>query len=159
MGHGTIVSNRRATSADIDILTEFNCRLATETEGKSLNVEIVRSGVTAGLNVGPEVQYFVAESGGSVIGQLMLTREWSDWRDGWIAWLQSVYVSAEYRGHGVFRGLLEYVRSLLQQRPDVVAMRLYVERENQPAIETYKRLGFADPGYRVMELPLRTESD
>jgi ribosomal protein S18 acetylase RimI-like enzyme len=145
---------RRATTTDAEILADFNCRLAFETEGKSLSSERVISGVTRGLTVGDEVTYFVAESEERVVGQLMLTREWSDWRDGWMYWLQSVYVHADFRGQGVFRQLLEHVRQQLKQRGDVACLRLYVEEENQPAIETYTRLGFKDPGYRVMELPI-----
>ena len=145
---------RRATSQDAEVLAEFNCRLASETEGKTLNRETVSSGVANGLSAGDEVAYFVAEVEARVVGQLMLTREWSDWRDGWIYWLQSVYVHADFRGQGVFRQLLQHVQRLLQQRGDVACLRLYVEEENQPAIETYRRLGFQDPGYRVMELPL-----
>ncbi|MEQ9409933.1 MAG: GNAT family N-acetyltransferase [Fuerstiella sp.] len=145
---------RVATIDDVEILADYNCRLAHETEDRQLDRTTVLSGVKRGLNVGDEVQYYVAESGGNVIGQLMLTREWSDWRDGWIVWLQSVYVAAEFRGQGVFRRLLQYVRQQLHDQPDVLGLRLYVEEENSAAITTYNRLGFQHPGYRVMELPL-----
>ena len=81
----------------------------------------------------------------------MLTREWSDWRDGWLAWLQSVYVRSDYRQQGVFRRLLDTAREHLKGQPDVVGLRLYVEDENTSAMSTYTRLGFKDAGYRVME--------
>ena len=148
-----ILQIRRATADDIDVLTDFNCRLAQETENRILDPNTVQNGVTQGLTVGDEVQYVVAEVNGAVVGQLMLTREWSDWRDGWMYWMQSVYVIADFRGRGVFRQLAEHVTYQLQQRCDVVGLRLYVEEENQPARSTYERLGFTDPGYRVMELP------
>lgn len=148
------VAIRPATDADVDILTEFNCRLAIETEDKRLDEPTVRSGVSHGLNLPDEVLYLVAETNGQVVGQLMLTREWSDWRDGWMAWLQSVYVAAECRGQGVFRQLLDHAKDTLRQQADVVCLRLYVERDNHSAIETYHRLGFQDPGYRVLEMPL-----
>lgn len=147
-------SFREATSGDHEIITEFNCRLAVETENKTLLRETVLNGVRRGLNMSAEATYFVAEHENRVIGQLMITREWSDWRDGWMVWIQSVYVAADFRGQGVFRGLFEFVQQRMEQQGDVVMIRLYVEQENATAISTYQRLGFDDPGYRVMELPL-----
>lgn len=143
---------RVADIHDVDVLTEYNCRLASETESKTLDADVVRRGVERGLTVGEEVSYLVAEIENRVVGQLMLTREWSDWRDGWMYWLQSVYVAAEYRGQGIFRGLLNHAISGLQQRGDVVGLRLYVEAENRAAQATYQQLGFVNPGYRVLEL-------
>ncbi len=144
---------RSAVSSDIEIITEFNCRLAMETEDKPLNVEIVRRGVLRGLSLSPEVQYFVAEEGSAVVGQIMLTREWSDWRDGWMLWLQSVYVDSKWRGMGVFRSLLSYSVNVASQQADVVGIRLYVEHENEAAKACYRKLGFANAGYEVMEMP------
>ncbi|MCP4508356.1 MAG: GNAT family N-acetyltransferase [Fuerstiella sp.] len=143
---------RAAGPNDIDVLTDFNCRLAAETEEKQLQPDTVRSGVTRGLSVGDEVRYFVAEADKKIVGQLMLTREWSDWRDGWVVWLQSVYVLADYRGQGVFRQLLDHVKTQIQNEPDVVCLRLYVEEDNDAAKSTYTRLGFDDTGYLVMQL-------
>ena len=154
MSHPIQISIRNAVSTDIDVLTDFNCRLAAETEGKPLASNTVRSGVTRGLSVGDEVRYFVAEADENIVGQLMLTREWSDWRDGWVVWLQSVYVVADYRGRGVFRQLLDHVKTQMQTEPDVVCLRLYVEEDNDAAKSTYARLGFDATGYRVMELGL-----
>ena len=145
---------RPATSNDADIIADFNCQLALETENKTLDAVTVRNGVARGLAVGDEVTYFVAETDNRIIGQLLLTREWSDWRDGWMYWLGSVYVHADFRGQGVFRQLVDHAKKQLKQRGDVVCLRLYVEHENQPAIETYNRLGFKDTGYRVMEMPV-----
>ncbi len=144
-----------ADNSHIDALTDYNCRLALETEGKSLCADTVRNGVLRGLSVGGEVQYFVAVAEETVIGQVMLTREWSDWRDGWMAWLQSVYVAEEFRGKGVFRGLLNYVKDQLRLQSDVLCLRLYVEQDNEAAVAAYRRLEFEDPGYRVMEMPLK----
>jgi GNAT superfamily N-acetyltransferase len=147
---------RSATSGDVAVITEFNCRLALETEDKILDRGTVDAGVRRSLELGDEVQYFVAEDESGVIGQIMLTREWSDWRNGWMIWLQSVYVASEKRGAGVFRLLFERSVELTRLRCDAVCVRLYVEHENETAMETYRRLGFQDSGYLVMELPLES---
>lgn len=146
------ITFRIATPNDIDVITDFNLRLAAETEDKSLPVDTVRRGVERGLKLAPEIQYFVAEVESQVVGQVMLTREWSDWRNGWAIWIQSVYVHKDHRGKGIFGQLFEYVRQIVEQQPDVIMIRLYVEQDNETAIKTYEKLGFENPGYRVMEL-------
>jgi GNAT superfamily N-acetyltransferase len=145
---------RAATPDDIPVIAEYNCRLAMETESKSLDRVTVEAGVRRGLELDDEVQYYVAEDESGVIGQVMLTREWSDWRNGWMIWLQSVYVALEKRGAGVFRLLLERSIDMARLRCSAVGVRLYVEQTNSTAIATYRRLGFGDCGYDVMEMPL-----
>lgn len=142
---------RRATAEDVETIAEFNCRLAQETENKTLDQNTVTEGVRRGLRCGPEVTYFMAVIGQQPVGTLMLTREWSDWRNGWIAWLQSVFVSESYRGQGVFRSMLNQVLEEMESDPDVIGVRLYVENENTRAQQVYQRSGFADPNYRVLE--------
>ena len=142
---------RRATPDDVETLAEFNCLLARESENKELNADTVLSGVRRGLQQGDEVVYYVAEVESQVVGSLMLTREWSDWRDGWIIWLQSVYVRAPFRRQGVFRTLLNHVTKLLDERSDVVVLRLYVERNNTRAMAVYTQSGFVDSDYKVLE--------
>ena len=143
-----------AVQSHVDRIAEFNCQLALETEGKVLDSATVRNGVLRGLALGPEVRYFVALSDSVVIGQLMLTREWSDWRDGWIVWLQSVYVAPEWRGVGVFRQLLNLALGIVKAEGTVVSVRLYVEHSNENAMACYRRLGFTGAGYEVMEMAL-----
>jgi ribosomal protein S18 acetylase RimI-like enzyme len=145
---------RKGEAKDVETLVEFNCRLAQETESRCLDAETVRRGVLRGLMLAPEVRYFVAEGNGRVIGQLMLTREWSDWRDGWMIWLQSVYVQAEFRGTGVFRRLLEYAIQDVSAAESAVNSRLYVEHDNMAAKAVYQKLGFVSAGYEVMERPM-----
>lgn len=143
---------RPATPADAEVMADFNLRLAEETEGKAMDAALVLRGVQNGLTKGDEVQYLVAVSDDDqILGQIMLTREWSDWRDGWMYWLQSVYVVAEFRGQGVFKNLLESAIDGLKDRGDVAGVRLYVEVENEVAIGTYKKMQFTDCGYQVME--------
>lgn len=145
------LSFRPATQDDLDTLVDFNRAIARETENKELPLATVRRGVLRGLQQGDEVRYFVAEADSQVVACLMITREWSDWRDGWLAWLQSVYVAAPYRGQGVFRGLLEHAVAELEQAADVVGIRLYVEAENTRAQAVYARTGFHDANYQVWE--------
>lgn len=147
----TKVEYRRATESDAVRIAHLNQLLAEETEGRRLPEEVVLSGVRRGLQLDPEVRYFVAESSGTVVGQLMLTREWSDWRNGWMLWLQSVYVVAGCRRQGVFRRLLEFGLDHCRRSDQPVCIRLYVEEENDAATAVYRRLGFGSAGYRVME--------
>lgn len=143
---------RAATINDAETIVEFNCRLAAESEDKRLNPETVRLGVHALLSDARRCRYFLACTGaGRIAGQLMHTFEWSDWRNGDIWWLQSVYVDPEFRRQGIFRKLSQHLEQLAESSPGVVGLRLYVENENHHAQATYQSLGFTEPGYRVME--------
>ena len=146
---------RTATVDDVQNLVDFNCALAAETEDKELDRVVVSRGVARAFEQGNEATYFVAELESRVIGSLMLTREWSDWRDGWLMWLQSVYVMPEHRGLGVFRRMLDHATETISLDPDVVGLRLYVENDNHRAQSVYLRNGFTDPRYKVLERPLR----
>lgn len=142
---------RRATAADAPTLVEFNRRLALETESKALEVAVLTAGVVAGLADEAKARYFVAEDEGRVVGQLMLTLEWSDWRNGWVWWIQSVYVHPDGRRRGVFRALYEHVHQAAAADPHVVGIRLYMEHENHVARQTYLSLGMEMTGYVVLE--------
>jgi len=142
---------RRATPADAPILIEFNRRLAEESEGRALDLDVLGKGVAAALadpNKGP---YYVAEEGGEVVGEMQITFEWSDWRNGWLWWIQGVYVRADARRRGVFRALYEHVCEAARQDPAVVGLRLYVERENLAAQQTYLRMGMEWTNYLMLE--------
>lgn len=142
---------RPARAADAPTIIEFNRRLAEESEGKRLDPDLLARGVAAGLADDRKASYLVAEADGTVLGQLMLTREWSDWRAGWIWWIQSVYVRQEWRRRGVLRALFQHVQALAQADAEVVGLRLYVERENHAAHQAYLRLGMAPTSYIVLE--------
>jgi GNAT superfamily N-acetyltransferase len=142
---------RDATLADAGTVAEFNQRLAMETEHKRLDDATLRRGVERLLTDGTRGRYFVACREGQIIGQLMITYEWSDWRDGPIWWLQSVYVIPECRRQGVFRRLHEHARRLAKDDGEAVGLRLYVERNNYPAHAVYRQAGMEDAGYFVME--------
>jgi ribosomal protein S18 acetylase RimI-like enzyme len=142
---------RRATPADAPVVVEFNRLLAEESEGKILDLTVLRPGVQAALADEHKALYFLVEEDGVVLGQTMLTFEWSDWRNGWIWWIQSVYVQRAARRRGVFRALYEHILQTARREPSVVALRLYVEEENVAAQQTYERLGMERSGYFVLE--------
>jgi ribosomal protein S18 acetylase RimI-like enzyme len=142
---------RLATADDIEAIVQFNIAMAAETEEKELPPAVVRSGVAAAINDSTLARYFLATNGAEIIGQLMLTTEWSDWRDGQIWWIQSVYVRPDCRRRGVFRALYRHVEGLAGATAGVVGLRLYVEQNNQVAQRVYKELGMRDAGYVVFE--------
>jgi GNAT superfamily N-acetyltransferase len=148
------VAVRPARLDDAAAIVEFNHRLALETEQKKLDHDTLVKGVDAILRDPRLGRYFVATAGERVVGQTMVTEEWSDWRNGRLWWLQSVYVDAQWRGRGVFRLLLNKVGALGREA-GVIGLRLYVERHNLRAHATYQRAGFKDAGYVVLErIPL-----
>lgn len=145
---------RDARPEDLDVIVDFNVRLAHESEGKALDRSILSRGVAAALSDRDRLRYWVVEdesSPGHVIGQAAITREWSDWRAGWIWWFQSVYVAADARGQGTFRALYHHVRTLAKETPEVIGLRLYVEIHNQRAQAVYRSLGMRPGGYDVYE--------
>ncbi|MBI3865818.1 MAG: GNAT family N-acetyltransferase [Planctomycetia bacterium] len=142
---------RLAGPDDWQSIVDFNFRLAVESEGKELNRSDVEPGVKAVLADARKGRYFVAEEKGRLVGQLMHTYEWSDWRNGEIWWLQSVYVVPEFRRQGVFRALFQRLKSEAEADPGVVGLRLYVEENNTRAHDTYRDLGLAPGGYFVMQ--------
>ena len=126
--------------------------MAMETEHKRLDPDTVRQGVRAVLEEPARGCYFIAERDpGEPVGTLMLTHEWSDWRNGNWWWIQSVYVDPAHRRSGVYRALYDHVHALAQATPDVCGLRLYVERENANAQRTYESLGMSDAGYAIYE--------
>jgi ribosomal protein S18 acetylase RimI-like enzyme len=153
---------RRGRPADADTLAEFNIRMAAETEGFALPPATISPGVAAALADEAKGIYFVAEvaghdgiagrdgSGGQVVGQLMVTHEWSDWRNGDIWWVQSVYVHPDHRRRGLFRALYEHARAEAKAA-GAVGLRLYVEANNAAAQAVYRQLGMGTTHYHVME--------
>src|SRR6476661_8142507 len=124
---------RRATAADEAVLVAFNTAIAWETEHKKLDPAVLTAGVRAVLADPSRGFYTVAERDGAVVGQMLITFEWSDWRNGWFWWIQSVYVRADARRGGVFRALYREIERQAAADPTVIGLRLYVERENERA--------------------------
>jgi len=137
---------------DASVIAAFNVRLAEETEAIKLDPECVNIGVVAILSDPVKGLYYVAESQSLVVGQVMITYEWSDWRNGTIWWLQSVYVEPEYRRSGVFRTLFNHLVELAQTQPGVCGLRLYMHADNARARQAYQKLGMQQTKYEVFEL-------
>jgi ribosomal protein S18 acetylase RimI-like enzyme len=153
------LSIRLATLADAPVVAEFNRLLAAETEGKTLDPVVLARGVTACLADPAKGIYYVAEENGAVLGQIGLTYEWSDWRNAWFWWIQSVYVRREARRRGVFRALYEHVHRAALADPTVVGLRLYVEKDNEVAKRTYLQLGMEEMGFILLHRwPLATDA-
>lgn len=149
---------RTARPSDATTIAEFNRRLALETENLVLQPAALAAGVAAVLADRSRGRYFVAEEAGDVIGQVMITYEWSDWRNGWIWWIQSVYVRADRRKNNVFRSILDFIQETARAEGDVVALRLYVEKENKAAQATYHRLGFEEIHFHLLQKLMPTEA-
>jgi len=141
---------RSGTPADESVIAAFNAAMATETEGKTLHEPTLRAGVRAVLADPAKGFYLMAERGGEVVGQLMVTTEWSDWRNGWYWWIQSVYVTPTARGAGVFRGLFDHLKAKALADPTVIGLRLYVEHDNARAQGVYAALGLTAEPYQLM---------
>jgi GNAT superfamily N-acetyltransferase len=147
----SIALYRPARPEDAGTIIEFQIAMAQETEDLALDREVCTRGVGA-VFARPELgRYYVGEKEGRVIASMMLTFEWSDWRDGLVWWIQSVYVRPEERGRGVYAGLYEYLRQLALGEAGVRGIRLYVDRRNTRAQEVYARLGMNGEHYQVFE--------
>ena len=149
MNEKTNLSIRRATLEDLSVVARFNTALALETESIHLHPDTILAGARTLLSDPAKGTYWVAEVDGRVVGQIMITHEWSDWRNGDIWWIQSVYVETEFRRRGVFRALYAHVRNEARIA-GAVALRLYVVDDNLAAQKTYRSLGMRMSNYRVM---------
>jgi GNAT superfamily N-acetyltransferase len=145
---------RQATLSDAPLLAQYNLQLALETEDLRLDPATVNQGVRAVLQDPAKGIYYVVEAEGAVVGQLMITYEWSDWRNGQIWWIQSVYVLPDFRGRGVFTALFRHIESLARSQKEVCSLRLYMHADNAAARRAYERLGMKATAYQVFELEL-----
>jgi GNAT superfamily N-acetyltransferase len=148
------LSVRLALPSDVSVIAEFNAAMAKETEGIELNRERLHKGVEALFADPSKGLYYIAESDGKIAGQLMITYEWSDWRNATFWWIQSVFVRPEYRRQGVFHALYRSIETIAGTRGDVCGIRLYVEKENDRAQKTYEALGMKHSHYEMMEMDI-----
>jgi ribosomal protein S18 acetylase RimI-like enzyme len=142
---------RCASADDLDVLVEFNQAMAAESEDRSLSREVLRAGISHLLAHAAEGHYLLARAQGETVGALMLTFEWSDWRNGRFWWIQSVYVRPAWRRRGVYSALHAYVRDAARADPECCGLRLYVEVDNHGAMATYRQLGMRETDYRLYE--------
>jgi len=142
---------RPATAGDAEALVDFAAAMALETERKVLLRDVISTGVHHLLAHPGMGFYLIAESDGEVAGSLMVTTEWSDWRNGNFWWVQSVYVRPQFRRRGVYRQLYEYLQKRAAEDPAVCGFRLYVERDNLRAQATYRAAGMEQTHYILFE--------
>ena len=150
---------RRATAGDVRTLVEYNAALALESEGKTLDPAVLEAGVLAALADPAKGFYVIAERDGDAVGQTGITYEWSDWRNGWYWWIQSVFVREDARREGVFSAIYRHLEAEAAADPTVIGIRLYVDNGNHRAKATYAKLGLEDENYMLMgryPLPGRT---
>ena len=153
---GGSIQVRPASQLHIDNIIDFNIAMALETEGKDLDPETVREGVLAVCNRDDLGFYVIAECSGRSIGQLLITYEWSDWRNALFWWIQSVYVRLEYRRQGVYKALHYYVSECARQQDEVCGLRLYVDKDNRIAQEVYSGLQMRPTHYVMYEIEFNT---
>ena len=142
---------RQALSQDATELAEFNINMARETEGIELIPEVISSGVETMIANPDWGFYLVVELDNGIQASLMITTEWSDWRNGMFWWIQSVYVRPQYRRQGLYRELYERVKELAEQEKAICGFRLYVERDNKNAQNSYRALGMEETDYKIFE--------
>ena len=148
---------RKARFEDIERIADFNIKMAEETEGKKLDKNVVRRGVEAVIDDNHKGFYLVAEKTNGdrrLVGQLMITFEWSDWRNKCFWWIQSVYVEGKYRNQNVFSHLYRSAIELAKSRKDIYGLRLYVEKHNENGKQVYESLGMKKTPYEVYEIPI-----
>lgn len=142
---------RKAVIEDAPVIAENNYTIALVTEGISFDKKVLLNGARSVIEDESKGIYFLAESDGNIIGQLMVTREWSDWRNGEFLWIQSVYVHESFRRKGVFKKLFDNLKEYAKSQGNVCGLRLYVEKDNRTAQNTYSSLGMKETYYRLYE--------
>ncbi len=145
------ITIRVAEAQDAASLVAFNQAMALETEGKTLDPQKIGAGVSAVFADEKKGFYVVAESGDAILGGLMVTYEWSDWRNAWFWWIQSVYILPEGRGHGLYSRMYLFVKEKAAEQGNVCGFRLYVENDNYHAQKVYEKLGMAASHYLMYE--------
>ena len=153
---GNDIQVRRASSAHLEAIVGFNSAMAKETEGKELDVKLLRPGVEAVLTRNDLGFYLVAEHAGRPVGQLLITYEWSDWRNSFFWWIQSVYVSPEYRRMGAYKALHVYAAVEARRQGNVCGLRLYVDKDNRIAQGVYASLRMRQTHYDMYEIEFDT---
>lgn len=136
---------------DIQVIADYQVKMAWETEQLKLDPPTVELGVAAVFDDPSKGKYWLAEVNGEVVGCLLTVPEWSDWRNGTVLWIHSVYVKPEFRKHGVFRKLYSHLRTMVETSKDLRGLRLYVEKANHTAQKVYESLEMSGEHYHLFE--------
>ncbi len=142
---------REANISDLNILVNSMVKMAKETEDLVLSPNVLEPGIRNGLNDKSKAEYFIAEINNDIAGMLMITKEWSDWRNAWVLWIQSVYTIKAYRKQGVYRALYQYIKQKVDDNKEYCGIRLYVDKTNISAQEVYTVLGMNGEHYQMFE--------
>ena len=146
-----MIKVRHGKMKDIQSIVDFQQKMACETEEMKLNLEVLKKGVKAVFEDEKKGQYIVAESEGKVIASMMLTPEWSDWRNTNFLWIQSVYVIDKLRRKGVFKKMYDFAKQIVENSSKYSGLRLYVEMNNTTAQKVYVRAGMDGEHYKMFE--------
>ena len=142
---------REAKETEYKVISGFQQKVAMETEHLNLDTDTVQKGVQAVFNDASKGQYYIIEDDEKVIASLMITYEWSDWRNSQVIWIQSVYVLPEYRKKGVFKIMYSEIKKIVANNPDYSGIRLYVEITNENARKVYQSIGMEGNHYQLFE--------
>ena len=146
-----MVKVEEATADLRDLIASFQVAMAQETENLSLDLPTVKKGVQAVFDDPAKGRYFIAYVEGKPVASLLITYEWSDWRNGNMWWIQSVYVKAEYRAKGVYKHMYKHLQQMVNDDPDLAGLRLYVDLTNKKAQAVYEALGMNGNHYQLFE--------
>jgi ribosomal protein S18 acetylase RimI-like enzyme len=136
---------------DIEVIAQYQVKMAQETEQLKLDPNTVVNGVTAVFDDPSKGKYWLAEAAGEVVGCLLTVPEWSDWRNGTVLWIHSVYVRPDFRNKGVYKKLYSHLKSMVEATPDLRGLRLYVDKSNKDAQAVYEKLGMSGEHYHLYE--------
>lgn len=142
---------REATTKDIPWLIDFQLKMALETENLTLEIQQLTRGIQKLFKDPSKGKYYVAEAGNEIVGCLMTTYEWSDWRCSTVIWIQSVYVSENFRSKGVYKKMYQHIQTLVKETTDMSGIRLYVHKSNTKAKSVYTKLGMDGDHYEMFE--------
>jgi GNAT superfamily N-acetyltransferase len=148
---GGVIEIRKGRLSDLERIVELQLRMAQETEGLRLDRDVVSKGVQGVFQEPARGTYWVAEEKGELLGMLLAIPEWSDWRNGTVLWVHSLYVIGQARRRGVFKKLYLNLKKQVEQSPELMGLRLYVDKTNKPAQEVYEKLGMSKEHYELYE--------
>lgn len=146
-----MIKIRRATIEDANVIIDFQIRMALETENLNLEKEIVRKGVTKVFNDVSKGKYYIIIEDDKIVGSLLITPEWSDWRNKSILWIQSLYIDPSHRRKGLFKYMYNYLKKMVEESDELLGLRLYVDKLNKDAQIVYENIGMDGEHYKLYE--------